>query len=153
MGAAVATQARTFLVKLGKAVQEDDEKQVASMVHYPIKVHAGDRTFVVHDPEEFMRNYERIVNRSVKAKNLDENSSRCLFSNRGGFMVGDGEVWFKEFSAGVFKVVTFNLADLPDGATPTSTLPSSWQQKQNRQAEVMYAAQAARSRAVSCPTE
>ena len=115
MGEEIAKQSRAFLGKLSKAVQEDDKKRVASMLHYPVNVHIADKTFPVHNPEEFMRNYGRIVNRSVKAKLLDEKSSRCLFSSPEGFMVGDGEVWFKEFSPGVFKVFTFNLGDSPNG--------------------------------------
>jgi hypothetical protein len=83
--------------------------QVASMLQYPLAVHIADKTSPVHNPDEFLRNYSRIVNRSVKAAILDEKSSRCLFSNPDGFMIGDGEVWFREISSAVFKIITFNL--------------------------------------------
>lgn len=36
-------------------------------------------------------------------------------------MVGDGEVWFKEISPGVFKVITFNLGDVPSGRSIPAT--------------------------------
>lgn len=118
LGVAVAKRSRAFLGRLNKAVQERDKKQVASMLRYPTDVHIADKTFPIRNPEEFVRNYERIVNGSVKAAILDEKSSRCLFSSPEGFMVGDGEVWFKEVSPGVLKVVTFNLGDSPDHNVP-----------------------------------
>lgn len=79
------------------------------MLQYPLYVHIADKRFPVHSPEEFLLNYNRIVNRSVTAAILDEKSSRCLFASPEGFMVGDGEVWFKEVSPGVFRIITFNL--------------------------------------------
>jgi hypothetical protein len=115
MGPEIAAQSRAFLERLGKTAQADDQRQVASMLQYPIDVHIADKKFPVHNPEEFLRNYSRIMNRSVKAAILDEKSSRCLFHSSEGFMVGDGEVWFKEISPGVFKVITFNLGDVPNG--------------------------------------
>jgi len=78
-------------------------------------VHIGDKRFPVRNQEEFLRNYGRIMNRSVKQAILDEKSSRCLFPSSEGFMVRDGEVWFKEISAGIFKVVIFNLGAVPSG--------------------------------------
>jgi hypothetical protein len=113
MGPEIATQSRAFLKRLAPAIRADDQEQVASMLKYPIDVHIADKKFAVHNQEEFLRDYGRIVNRSVKAVILDEKSSRCLFSSPEGFMVGDGEVWFKEISPGVFKVITFNLGDVP----------------------------------------
>ena len=113
----IARQARDFLERLSKAVQNDNEKQVASMLQYPLGVGIASRTFRVHNPEEFLRNYRRIVNPTVKAAILDKKSSRCLFFNPQGFMVGDGEVWFKETSQGVFKVITFNLGYRSNGGT------------------------------------
>jgi hypothetical protein len=109
MGPEVAKQARDFLGKLRNAVQRNEKKQVASMVRYPISIHFADKTTVIRNSDEFTRNYRRIVSDSVKAEIIDEKSSRCLFANSQGFMVGDGEVWFQEFPQGVFKIVTFNV--------------------------------------------
>ena len=109
MGPEVAKQARDFLGKLRNAVQRNEKKQVASMVRYPISIHFADKTTVIRNADEFTRNYRRIVSDSVKAEIIDEKSSRCLFANSQGFMVGDGEVWFQEFPQGVFKIITFNV--------------------------------------------
>ena len=115
---AVAKRSRVFLGKLRSAVRERNKRQVASMLRYPIEVSIADKTFRVSNSEEFMRNYERIVDGSVTAAILDEKSSRCLFSNSEGFMVGDGEVWFDEVSPGVFKVIAFNVGNSPDKEVP-----------------------------------
>ena len=61
------------------------------MLRDPIEVSIADNIFRVNNSEEFMRNYERIVDGSMTAAILNEKSSRCLFSNSEGFMVG--EVW------------------------------------------------------------
>lgn len=79
------------------------------MLQYPLDAHIADKRFSVHNPGEFLLNYSRIVNRSVTAAILDEKSSRCLFPSPEGFMVGDGEVWFKEVSPGAFRIITFKL--------------------------------------------
>ena len=39
MGPEIATKSRAFLAMLGKAVQVGDQRQVASMLRYPIDVH------------------------------------------------------------------------------------------------------------------
>src|SRR5215469_7159090 len=52
MGPDIATRSRAFLERLGKAVQADDQSQVASMLQYPIYVHIADKRFHVHNPEE-----------------------------------------------------------------------------------------------------
>jgi hypothetical protein len=72
MGPEIAIRSRAFLERLGKAVQADDQKQVASMLQYPVAVHIANKKFPVHNPEEFLRNYSRIVNPSVKAAVLNE---------------------------------------------------------------------------------
>jgi hypothetical protein len=118
MGVGIAKESRDFLGKLSDAVERGDKKQVASMVHYPISVHSAEKTVVIHNPEEFVRDYGHLMNDSVKAKITDKKSSRCLFANSQGFMVGDGEVWFKEFSRGVFKIIAFNLGGSPSGDPP-----------------------------------
>ncbi len=57
MGREIATQSRVFLAMLGKAVQVGDQRQVASMLRYPIDVHIADKKFPVHNPQEFLKNY------------------------------------------------------------------------------------------------
>jgi len=108
MGPEIATQSRAFLAKLKAAVQARDKSKVSQMVSYPLQVNRSSKTIHIKNREEFVRRYDTIVNAIVSAKIIDEASSRCLFSNSQGFMIGDGEVWFKGLSPGVFKIITIN---------------------------------------------
>jgi hypothetical protein len=78
------------------------------MVHFPLKVNSPNENVRIRDRDEFVHKYEQIINGRVRAKILDEKSSRCLFANSKGFMVGDGEVWFAETIPGVFKIIIIN---------------------------------------------
>jgi len=110
MGPEIARQSRDFLAKLKAAVQVNDRAKVASMILYPLEVNMRSEKLHVGDRKTFLARYGHIINAQVRAKILDEKSSRCLFSNPQGFMVGDGEVWFREFASGVFKIVTINTS-------------------------------------------
>jgi hypothetical protein len=116
----IAKESRAFVASLKAATETNDRTSVSSMIRYPLAVHIGDRTFRVHTPEEFLHNYDRVMNRAVRKAIADPQSSKCLFFSPDGFMIGDGEVWFQKSSAGMYKVITVNLGAVPapNAATP-----------------------------------
>ncbi len=116
----IAKESRAFVASLKAATEANDRTSVSSMIRYPLAVHIGDRTFRVHTSEEFLHNYDRVMNRAVRKAIADPQSSKCLFFSPDGFMIGDGEVWFQKSSAGVYKVITVNLGAVPapNVATP-----------------------------------
>jgi len=79
------------------------------MIRYPLAVHIDNRTLRIHTPEEFLHNYDRVMNRAVRKAIADPQSFRCLFFSSQGFMIGDGEVWFQKSSAGAYKIISVNL--------------------------------------------
>lgn len=109
LGPEKAKLARTFLSELKTAVELDQRSKVANMIRFPVPVGTPKRRLQIKDREEFLYNYEPIVTSKVKATLANEVSSKCLFANWQGFMVGDGEVWFDEISPGTLKVITFNI--------------------------------------------
>ena len=117
----IAKGSRTFVASLRAATEANDRISVSSMIRYPLAVHIGDRTFRIHTPEEFLHNYDRVMNRSIRKAIADPQSSKCLFFSSGGFMIGDGEVWFQQSSAGVYKVITVNLGAVP---SPNAAAPN-----------------------------
>lgn len=108
MGPEIANQSRAFLATLKAAVQANDRAKVASMILYPLAVNMGNKKLHVDDRKAFLRQYRLIIDAQVRAEILDEKSSRCLFANPQGFMVGNGEVWFRELARGEFKIVAIN---------------------------------------------
>jgi hypothetical protein len=117
-GPETARGARAFLAKLKAAVQANDKKAVASMVHYPLKFNTSKKNSLIEDRKQFLRQYSRIMDAAVRSKIVDDKSSRCLFANWQGFMIGDGEVWFQESSPGLFEIITVNAND--QGSSPES---------------------------------
>jgi hypothetical protein len=113
LGPQIAKESRTFVTSLKAATDANDKTTVSSMIQYPLAVHIGDKTFRAQTPEEFLHNYDRIMNSAVRKAISDPQSSRCLFFSPDGFMIGDGEVWFQKTAAGVYKVITINLGSVP----------------------------------------
>ena len=106
-GAQTAKAARAFLVQLQAAVQANDKNKIAGMISFPLNViQAGKRTRV-REKSVFLAHYDTIVNAHVKQTILKQ-SSRCLFGNDNGEMIGNGEVWFSEMGNGSVKIITFN---------------------------------------------
>ena len=108
MGKEIAAQARAFLAKMRKAVASGNKDELAEMVQYPLRVYSGANVETIADKKEFIRRFDQIFVARVKAKILDEKSSRCLFANPQGFMVGNGEVWFQRLDDGPFKIISVN---------------------------------------------
>jgi hypothetical protein len=109
LGPQLAKESRAFVASLKAATDANDRKAVSSMIRYPLAVHIGDRTFRAHTPEEFLHEYDRIVNSAVRKAIGDPQSLKCLFFSPQGFMIGNGEVWFQKVSEGVYKVLYINL--------------------------------------------
>lgn len=106
-GAKVATQAKAFLATLQAAVQSNDAKQFAALVHYPVLVISGPHTTKIATPSELIRRYPSLMTAKLKQTILDQ-SPRCLFGNYQGMMIGSGEIWFDQDSSGAMKIITIN---------------------------------------------
>lgn len=109
LGSGIAKRARAFLSELKSAVELSDKTKVASMAKFPLRVNTPTKHLAIKDREEFLYNYDHILTPDIKTKIADERSSRCLFANRQGFMIGDGEAWFREVSPETFRIVTVNV--------------------------------------------
>jgi hypothetical protein len=126
LGPEKAKLARAFLSGLKSAVELDKRSKVADMMRFPLRVGTPKKRLEIRDREEFLYNYDHILTPKVKAKIADEMSSRCLFANWQGYMVGDGEVWFTEISPGTFRVITIGTEeDFAPRHPPKNTARSS----------------------------
>jgi hypothetical protein len=109
MGPRIAEEARGFLAELAAAVRAGNRSAVSRMIQYPLKISIGGKQTHVENSSQFVHNYSSIVTKDVTQIILSEKSSRCLFANSQGFMIGDGEVWFKKISDHRFKIITINV--------------------------------------------
>ena len=102
-----AERATHFLDALKSAVHDGDKARVASMVHFPVKIYTlnhGYRT--IHNASELQAQYDRVFDSTIRAAVLRQVPS-CMFANYRGVMVGDGEVWARDFD-GTYLISSFN---------------------------------------------
>ena len=105
-GAEFAAQAKTFLAKLQLAVKQEDAKQFAALVRYPVRV-IGTRSMKVNASQELIRKYPSLMTAKMRQAILEQ-SGDCMFGNYRGVMIGRGEIWFDEQPDGSMKVITIN---------------------------------------------
>ncbi|MGX5203331.1 hypothetical protein [Aliikangiella sp. IMCC44632] len=88
---------RDYFEKIVDAVKHQKKDVLASMVSYPTKVLASDSKTIlmISTPEDFVENYDVIINDRVKFTVLCEIFDN-LSSSSTGVMIGDGAVWFTE---------------------------------------------------------
>ena len=108
-GPTVASEAKSFLVKLQRIVKTNDKKQFASLIHYPIRVLDGDHSTEISSTSDFEDKYSSIVTSNVRHVILVQ-SAGCLFANGQGMMIGKGQVWFQKEPGGDMKIITINLS-------------------------------------------
>jgi hypothetical protein len=106
-GADLAQKSRAFLSELQNAVKAEDKAKVAAMISCPLLVIHGSRKAHIKTKAEFLGQYEAIFDAHVRQA-IEQQSSKCLFGNYQGAMIGDGEVWFREQQNGTMKIVTVN---------------------------------------------
>lgn len=109
LGPKIAAESRAFLSQLKSAISHNEKAKVSQMIKFPLRVNTPRRHLLVANGQEFRDQYSQIITEAIKAKIVDAKSSMCLFANFQGFMVGNGEVWFKEVTPSVFKIVTINV--------------------------------------------
>jgi hypothetical protein len=100
-----APKAMAFFEKLRAAVERNDRKAVAEMVHFPLRVNGKYR---VANRKEFLRLYDRVFDAKVREA-INQQRSECIFGNWQGFMAGRGDVWFEyRLKDPNFKVIAVN---------------------------------------------
>ncbi len=106
-GADVAKKSRAFLAELQSAVKSDNKSRVAAMVSYPLLVIHGSRKTRIKTKAAFLSSYDTIFDEHVR-KAVAQQTSKCLFGNYQGAMIGNGEVWFSEQANGTMKIISVN---------------------------------------------
>ena len=106
-GADEAKKSRAFLADLQQAVSSGDKSRVAAMVSYPLLVIRGSRKTHIKTKAAFLSSYGTIFDGHVR-KAVTQQTSKCLFGNYQGAMIGNGEVWFSEQANGTMKIISVN---------------------------------------------
>lgn len=111
-GADVAKASRAFLAELQAAVRANDKEKIAGMISYPLSVNYGAKRTRVRTRELFLAHYDSILTEQIR-KDILNQSSKCLFGNDNGSMVGDGDLWFSGIDNGPVKIYAVNVSSPP----------------------------------------
>lgn len=87
-------KAARFVLMLKDAVERSDAEGVANLVAFPINVRSGDKTRVIDDRAEFLREYNSIMSERVRAAVLSQKVDQLKATGRGA-LIGDGEIRFR----------------------------------------------------------
>ncbi len=76
-------------------IEEDKPEMIAhNMISYPLKVISGNKSLFINTPNEFINKYPGIVKTDLK-NTMDQSTVFNLKSDKAGFMLNDGDVYFK----------------------------------------------------------
>ncbi|WP_028596541.1 hypothetical protein [Paenibacillus assamensis] len=96
-----------FFNNLKKEVAANNKKAVAGMIDYPLNVNKNGKTTKIKSKQEFIKKYNKIINKEVKQKLLAQKIDR-VFVNAEGVMIGDGQMWISQFGTKI-AVYAINL--------------------------------------------
>jgi hypothetical protein len=83
---------------LKQALADDHREQIASMVHYPLRVNSDKGKHIeIRDQAGFFKSYNYIFTPKVRQAVLSEGDSD-FFAKGEGVMLGQGELWFSLYN-------------------------------------------------------
>lgn len=107
-GPEFASQAKEFFIELQSVVRNDNKKQFASFVQYPIHIYGANGAPEITNSSDLLRRYTRIITPDAREAILAQ-SPECLFGNGQGVMAAGGRLWFQKQKDGKFKIITLNI--------------------------------------------
>jgi hypothetical protein len=96
-----------FINTLKQAIEKDDAKAVATMVHYPIKVGVQGKLKRITSLEQLVNLYSKVFTKFYKKLVLNGFSKINVMSH--GIMLGDGSLWMStDERSGKWKIIAIN---------------------------------------------
>ena len=102
--------AHSFLQDLQQSVASGNKREVAELMHFPLRINRNGHTSLIMSQGAFIRQYERVITPHVRQVILHQ-QPKDLFVNSQGVMLGSGEVWVhpEDSSIESLKIIVFNL--------------------------------------------
>ena len=89
------------------AAARDDAAALAALTRYPLTLRREGEQLCLEGPEDFIREYGRIMGPETKADLLAADPTD-LFGNWGGVMIGQGSVWFEKSAQNGYQIIAIN---------------------------------------------
>jgi hypothetical protein len=106
---------KAFLSEVVDAIRRKDAAWIADRMAYPVSVVTGKARHVVNDKKEFTPILRRALTRKIRAK-LKGDAKKPLFKNWRGVMVGDGILWYSQYSLDSGSTWTYFILAIGDFA-------------------------------------
>ena len=102
-------EVETFVSGLKKAFITHDKQKVSQMIKYPINIYSNGNKTTINDEQEFIKNYDNIVN-SGFLNVISDAYTKFMFSNYQGIMFGEDayNCWINKNDNEGLKVWTIN---------------------------------------------
>lgn len=84
-----------FVSKIQSYIANDNKEKLAEEIKYPINVKINGKVTKIQDKDELIKNYDKIFYEEYKQK-ISKTSTKYLFVNYQGIMVGVGELWIND---------------------------------------------------------
>lgn len=81
-----------YFAQLQKAVKDNNPEDVAKLIAYPMNWNQDNKQAVIHNKDEFIKNYEHIFTARVRDQVLAQAADK-VFVNWKGIMAGEGDLW------------------------------------------------------------
>ena len=90
-------QAAHFLLQLQSAVKKNDLPAIAKLTHFPLNVYHEGKQTIIQNKAALRQHYDTVFTDRVKAAVLSQSLDN-LFVNYQGVMIGNGELWFANYT-------------------------------------------------------
>lgn len=98
-----------FFFTLKTDLEKDLREDFASKISYPIQIKFDNSIHDINNENDFLDNYDKIVNNQVKDAILN-NQLDDLFCNYHGVSIGNGIVWFELMTdSNILKITQINI--------------------------------------------
>ena len=102
----------TFWQAFKSAVENEDRRALAKMVHYPLLVSMPNRKFYIRSEKDFIKRFTQIFPKNLRVLLLNQPPECINRIGTQGFSLGNGELWFDQYQDGKVRFFTVNLGHL-----------------------------------------
>ncbi|MEY8353920.1 hypothetical protein AALB39_11245 [Lachnospiraceae bacterium 54-53] len=103
-----ADEVEAFAGKIKKYILEDNKKDLAGLISYPITVTMDGTVTAINTAEEFEKNYDKIITAEFRSR-IADTYTKYLFTNYMGIMMENGALWFSDGNGGAgLKIISIN---------------------------------------------